>query len=146
MSDIMIIRKGKEHYAKHYYNAISMHKEGLPVGEIASKLGISYSAVYHWVKEIRKPEAGNVSDFIGFLSKNGPMPVIDIENKFPKHNELFLIAVRRNLPVKRYMMQKKYGEYSTWYYMEGHEKQLEERLEQLMDKIKEVKEKINSLK
>ena len=73
------------------------------------------------------------------------MPVVDIKNAFPKHNELFLISTRRALPVKRFMMKKKYGEYSTWYYIDGQKNQLDERINTLMEKIKEVKEKLSDL-
>jgi transcriptional regulator with XRE-family HTH domain len=140
----MAIRRGREFYSKYYSQAIALYNEGLPVREIADRLGISYSAVYHWVKGLRKPDAGNVSSFVGYLEKHGPSPVIDIKERFPKHNEIFLISVRRNLPVKRHMLVKKYGDYATWYYLAGQEKELESRLNELMTKIKDIREKLSS--
>jgi DNA-binding CsgD family transcriptional regulator len=138
------LRRGREYYGKNYEEALRLHQQGLSVSEIAKKLNISYSAVYHWVKGIRKPEAGNVNMFISYLEKNGPAPVVDVKNKFPKHNELFLIAVRRGLPVKRLMLQKKLSDYSVWYYLAGQESELEKRTDLLMEKIKEVKERLGS--
>lgn len=141
----MTIRRGREFYSKHYDEAMRLYNEGLSTRQIADKLNISYSAVYHWVKGLRKPEPGNVASFIEHLKKYGPAAVIDIKEKFPKHNELFLIAVRRNVPVKRYMLRKKYGEYATWYYVAGQEKELESRLKELMEKVKGIKEKLGSV-
>lgn len=140
----MGLRKGREFYDRHYSEAMKLHGEGLSVREIADKLGVSYSAAYHWIKGIRRPEQGNVSGFVSFLEKHGPAAVADLKEKFPKHNEVFLIATRRARPVKRYMMKKMYGDYSTWYYLEGQEAELEKRISMLMDKIKEVKEKLTS--
>ena len=142
----MNIRKGKEYYARYYDEALRLYSEGLSAADIAAKLNISYSAVYHWVKGLRKPAAGNVTAFIGHIQKNGPSAVIDIKQTFPKHNEIFLTAVRRGLPVKRYMMKKKFHDYSTWYYVEGQEKQLEISIKSLLDKVKEVKEKLFEVK
>jgi len=140
-----MLRRGREIYSKHYEEAMRLHEQGMSVQEIASKLSISYSAAYHWIKGLRKPEAGNVNEFLTYLQKNGPVPVTIIKEKFPKHNELFLIAARRALPVKRHMLVKKYGDYATWYYLQGQEKDLESRLKELADKIRQVKEKLGSM-
>jgi hypothetical protein len=138
-------RKGKEFYSEKYGPAVRMFQQGIPVSRIASELGMSYSAVYHWVRGLRKPGSGNVAGFLSHLRKNGPCAAADLKEIFAKHNELFLIASRRGLPVKRYMIQKKFGEYSTWYYVEGQEKELEMRIGALMQKIKDVKNKLSSL-
>lgn len=140
----MKMRKGREFYGKNYEEAIQLYKAGISVNEIAKKFNISYSAVYHWVKGIRKPASGNVNLFINYLKSYGPTPAIDIKDKFPKHNELFLITSRRGLPVKRMMMQKKFGEYSVWYYLIGQESELQKRTDMLMEKIKEIKQKLNT--
>jgi predicted DNA-binding transcriptional regulator len=136
------MRRGKEYYSRFYSEAIELHKSGMPVREIADKLNISYSAVYHWVKGLRQPEKGNVSEFVDLIDR-GPVAVVDIKVRFPKHNELFLIAVRRGVPVKRYMMRKKYGDYATWYYMAGQEKQLEKRTDELMDAIRKIGKRLS---
>ncbi|MCX6815555.1 MAG: helix-turn-helix domain containing protein [Candidatus Aenigmarchaeota archaeon] len=140
-----MLRRGREVYSKHYEEALRLHNQGVSVQEIAKKLNVSYSAAYHWVKGLRKPEQGNVNEFLTYLEKNGPMPVTIVKEKFPKHNELFLIASRRAMPVKRHMLVKKYGDYATWYYLEGQEKLLDSRLKELVDKVKEVKEKLGSI-
>jgi hypothetical protein len=139
------VRRGKEAYAKHYEEAIRLRDEGLSPRQISERLGISYSAVYHWTKGIRSPKQGNVAAFIAHLKKNGPCPVVDLKEEFPKHNELFLIAARRAQPVKRFMIKKLYGDYSTWYYLDGQESDLERRIDALFEKVKEVKDKLGGL-
>lgn len=139
------MRKGREFYSKHYDKAMELHKNGVPIKDIAKQLNISYSAVYHWVRGLRKPETGNINDFISFLQKHGPTPAGKIEETFPKHNELFLTASRRDLPVKRLYLGRKYQEYSTWYLLEGQEDLLKKRIEALFSKIEEYKEKLREI-
>ena len=135
-------RRGREFYSRNYEQAIELYKNGLTTREIADKLNMSYSCVYHWIKCLRKPETGNLLEFEKFLKKNGPTPVVDIKEKFPKHNELFLTASRRGMPIKRYVLSRKFGEFSTFYFIKGHEKELEKRIKELMDKYKELREKL----
>lgn len=130
-----MIRKGKEHYSSRYGSALTLHDQGMAVDDIAKKLGVSYSCAYHWVKGLRKPEAGNPSAFMKFLEENGPAPVLEVKKRFPKHNELFLICSRRGLGVKRARLERKYLEYSTWYYMEGQEGLLEKRVEEMLSRV-----------
>jgi hypothetical protein len=136
------MRRGREYYGKNYEEAMRLHQQGSSINDIAKKLNVSYSAAYHWVKGIRKPESGNVNAFADCLRSRGPTPVVDLAEKFPKHNELFLIASRRGLPVKRLMLQKKLGDYSVWYYIAGQEADLENRTNALMVKIREIKERL----
>ena len=138
------MRKGREFYSGQYDNVFKLHKKGLSVKEIAAQLGISYSCVYHWVKGLRKPESGRLSEFVDIIKK-GPISVMDIKENFPKHNELYLTASRRGISIKRYKMDKKLGDYSTWYFMEGQEDKLKQRIKELLDKYKEVKDKIIDL-
>lgn len=136
------MRRGREFYSGNYEKVISLHNKGLTVSEIASHLGISYSCAYHWVRGLRKPSGGRLNDFEGFLEKNGPVAVIEIKDKFPKHNELFLTACRRGLPIKRHVLGRRFGEYSTWYFLAGQEEKMKERIKELFDKYKELKEKL----
>lgn len=136
----MPMRRGRQLYGKKYEEALKLHSEGKSINEIATQLGISYSAAYHWIKGLRKPELGNLNDFEKYLQDNGPMPAIEIEKKFPKHNELFLMSNRRGMKIKRRVLKRRYGEYATWYYLEGHEAELEKRLEELFAKIEKVKD------
>ncbi len=138
----MQLRRGREFYGKKYDEAMRLYDQGKSVTEIAKHLGISYSAAYHWVKGLRKPESGNVNDFCTFLEKNGPAASVHVMSKFPKHNELFLMASRRGLPLKRVYLGRKYKELGTWYYVAGQEKRLEERVQELEKKIKGMKEKL----
>lgn len=134
-------RRGREFYTKEYDQAMELHSKGLSVRDISDKLGISYSCVYHWVKGLRKPESGNLTEFEKFLS-NGPKPVAEIKDRFPKHNELFLTASRRGFPIKRYAINRRFGDYSTWYFLDGQEIELKNRIKELLNQYKEVKEKI----
>ncbi len=136
------MRRGREFYSDNYSKAMDLGKQGLAPKEIASKLGISYSCVYHWIRGLRKPAPGNLKDFEKFLRRNGPTAVIDIKDKFPKHNELFLTASRRGMKIRRHVLKRKFGEYSTWYFVEGQENDLKKSLEELSEKYRQVMEKL----
>lgn len=137
-----MMRKGKEHYSEKYGDAVKLYDGGVGIKDIASRLGISYSCVYHWVKGLRKPESGNPSGFAGFVKEKGPVPVLEVKERFPKHNELFLICSRRSMGVKRAFLGRKFLEYSTWYYMEGQEKLLEERVNSVLSKVEDMKKNL----
>jgi hypothetical protein len=136
------MRRGRQLYGKLYDDAMRLHNEGKSVNEIAQQLGISYSAAYHWIKGLRTPEKGNVNEFEMYLRENGPMPVIEVEKKFAKHNELFLMANKRGLEIKRHVLARKYKQYATWYYLQGQEDLLGKRLNELFETIKDVKKKL----
>lgn len=138
------MRRGREYYGKKYEEALRLREEGKSVSEVAGILGISYSAAYHWLKGIRKPDIGKVSAFEKFLADNGPQPAEEMRDFFPKHNELFLIASRRGVPVKRMVLDNELKGYSTWYFIKGQEEQLAERVEAMLGKVKELKEKLRS--
>jgi hypothetical protein len=140
----MQIRRGREFYGKKYEEAVSLYSQGKSAKEIAQSLGISYSAAYHWVKGIRKPCPGNVNDFIAFLESNGPSAAIHVMQKFPKHNEIFLIASRRGLPVNRVFLGKKYRELSMWYYLSGQGDALKKRIDDIQKKIDDLKNRLKS--
>lgn len=139
------MRQGREIYSDKYEKALELYKQDKSVNEIAKELNVSYSAAYHWVKGLRKPEAGNVNEFVEFLRNNGPVAVFDIQERFPKHNELFLTASRRGLPLKRIVLGRKYKEYSTWYLLDGQETAAKQKIEQLFSKIKEFKNELREI-
>lgn len=141
----MPIRKGREFYGAKYEEALRLYEEGLSIKDIAKKLSISYSAAYHWIKGLRKPEKGNVNEFFQFIEKEGPVSAFSAEKKFPKHNELFLMASRRSLPMKRVYLGKKYKELATWYFVPGQESELEKRLESLFSDIEDARNKLKSI-
>jgi len=133
----MQFRTGREAYAEKYQRAIKLYADGKSITEIAAELGISYSAAYHWVKGIRKPEAGNLREFEEFLRKNGPTPVLNIKEEFPKHNELFHVAQKRGLAIKRHILSRPraFGELATWYYLAGQEAELKSRIKALLETL-----------
>lgn len=120
---------------------MEMHKNGVGIRDIASKLNMSYSAVYHWVRGLRKPDHGNINEFESTIM-NGPVAAAEINGRFPKHNELFLISAKRGLPIKRYSLGRRYGEYSAWYFAGGQEEKLKERLKEFFAKYKELRKKL----
>lgn len=136
----MPLRRGRELYSKKYEEAIKLHQQGKSINEIASALDISYSAAYHWIKGLRKPDEGNLNAFENYLKTKGPMPVIEVEKNFPKHNELFLMANKRGMNIRRTVLKRKYAKYSIWYFLDGQEDQLKERLEDLYAKIKDIRD------
>lgn len=135
------MRKGKEFYDQRFERAIKLHREGKSIVEISDLLKISYSAVYHWVKGLRKLKKGNVERFIEYLKLHGPTPAPEIP--FKKHNEIFLIAFKRGLPVKRDKINMRIlKDYSTWYYLKGQEEILKKRKNELMKKFNRLRSKI----
>lgn len=145
MQTSMAMRRGREYYSPLYEKAVALHEQGAEIKEIARQLRISYSCVYHWVRGLRKPEAGNVSSFAAFLRQSGPAAVAAVKAQFPKHNELFLIAARRGLPVKRHVLPRRFGEYATWYYVEGQEDALQARMQELYAAVRKVKEALEGM-
>ncbi|MBS3056501.1 MAG: helix-turn-helix domain-containing protein [Candidatus Aenigmarchaeota archaeon] len=139
------MRHGKEHYAEQYDKVIELYNKGMEIREIALQIGISYSAVYHWVRGLRKPEKGNPTEFVELLLKNGPMSQKDICEIFPKHNEVYLICCRRGFSVKRIQLGKKYRDYSTWYYLKGQEHEISDKINEVLQKYKEVRKKLKEM-
>jgi len=138
-------RRGKEFYGEKYSRALSLHKDGKSIKEISQILGISYSATYHWIKELRKPVAGNVNDFMHCVEVQGPISGLGVSKQFPKHNELFLIASRRGLSIKRLYLGKKYKQLATWYYLDGQEDLLKKHVEELENKISTARDRLKSM-
>ncbi|MBI2584141.1 MAG: helix-turn-helix domain-containing protein [Candidatus Aenigmarchaeota archaeon] len=138
------MRQGREIYSDKYEIAIKLYKEGIDIPEIAKRLGISYSAAYHWVKGIRKPDTGNIKEFELFLKDNGPANAADVKSRFPKHNEIFLTAKKRGIIIGRYEMKNKkfFGESATWYFLKGQEDELKARIKQMIKewKLRKVRE------
>ena len=139
------MRKGREFYSRNYEEVIKLHQKGMSVRNIAEKMNMSYSCIYHWVKGIRKPETGNLNEFEKLLKEKGPMPVAEIKEKFPKHNELFLTARRRGMPIKRYVLNRKFGDFSTFYFLNGQEKELKKAVKELFDKYRGLREKMTKM-
>jgi len=137
----MQFRIGREKYLEKYQRAIALSEAGKGIAEIAKELGVSYSSVYHWVKGLRKPEAGNLREFEEFLRKNGPMPVIDVKEKFAKHNELFHVAQKRGLAIRRHVLShpRAFGDLATWYYLAGQEDELKGKIKVLLETLSKDK-------
>ena len=137
------MRGNKEIYSTLYPKVMEAYKNGEGIDSIVKKFNLSYSCVYHWIKGLRKPKNSRLNEFFNEIKNKGPKPVKDIEEFFPKHNELFLTASKRGFPVKRLEINKRFGKYSTWYFIPGQEKKLNSEIKYLFNKYKEVLEKIN---
>jgi hypothetical protein len=133
------MRRGREVYSGKFERAVELGKQGKSVKEIARELGVSYSAAYHWVKGLRKPAAGSINEFIDYLRENGPMPAERVSERFPKHGELFLTAQKRGAGLRRHMMSRQFRGYRAWYYLDGQEGLLQQRLDELFDVIRKIK-------
>jgi transcriptional regulator with XRE-family HTH domain len=132
----MMAKIGREVYHERHAQAMELAQKGMKVADIAERLGVSYSAAYHWVKGIRVPEKGNIKGFEAMLRERGPLPAADVMEKFPKHNEIFLTGQRRGIPFRRYVLSKPraFGPLATWYYLEGQEAMLKERIMKMLKK------------
>ena len=136
------VRRGKETYTELYPKALELSKKNMSIKQIAAELGVSYSAVYAWLRTGRKPAPPTLVKFKKYLEKNGPTAAIDIKHVIPKHNDFYHIAQKRGKGIKRVMLDKRYVEYRVWYYLEGQETLLEQRLQELRKKYAKVKEKM----
>jgi predicted DNA-binding protein YlxM (UPF0122 family) len=137
----MPLRKGREVYTAKYRKSLELYKQGFSVKQIAQQLNISYSAVYHWIKGLRKPKSGQLDKFLAYV-KRAPVPQAVISNKFPKHNELYHIAISRKLPINRKILPTKFGEYRIWYYTTGQEKALKSSIQELKQKYAKLIKKL----
>lgn len=140
-----MMRKGREFYSKNYAKAMELHNSGVEMNDIAKQLNISYSAVYHWVRGLRKPDAGNINAFQKFLEQNGPAAAVEIKDRFPKHNEIFHTAVSRGSPLQRHTLERKFGEYATWYFLPCQEAALKQRIQELLEKYKDLRNKLTEI-
>jgi len=138
----MITRRGREFYSKNYATVMGLHSSGLSVTDIAKQTGMSYSAVYHWVRGLRKPDVGNVNAFEALLREKGPLAAAEIEEKFPKHNEIFHTAASRGAPLRRHTLERRFRGYATWYFLPGQESALRQRITELMDRYKELRGRV----
>lgn len=136
-----MMRKGKNFYPEKYEAAIKLMKEGKTASQISNELGISYSCAYHWIKGLRKPEQGRVEEFMSFIKKQ-PVYAGEIKSLFPKHNDLFLIASKRGLGIRRFKSSINLTDFSTWYYIDGQEKQLEEKIAFVRMRLSKIKDSI----
>jgi hypothetical protein len=139
----VFMRRGRDFYSQIYEKAVDMYQSGLSIKDIALKLNISYSAAYHWVKGLRKPKKGNIVKFLHHFQTNGPQTAAQLEKEFPKYNELFLTASRRGYKLKRYVMDLNLGKHSTWYFLEGQEKELEVKVKSILNKYNQLKKSLS---
>jgi len=139
----MQLREGREAYPEKYKRALELHAAGKGISEIATGLGVSYSAAYHWIKGLRTPSAGNLRELENALKSSGPKPVAELKEKFPKHNELFHTAQKRGVPIKRYVLAqpRAFGELATWYYLTGQENDLKERITSVLKMLTKTEKK-----
>ncbi len=135
------MRKTKEFYIEKYEKAIELWKKGLSIKNIASRLDVSYSAVYAWIKG-RKPVDSKIIKFIKFLKANGPTPLAEIKKKFPKHSEIYTTAVHRGFKILRYKLPRKFGDYSIWYLLPQQEANLKEEVEKFLKTFDKIKNRI----
>lgn len=135
------MRKTKEYYLERYEEVMKLWQQGIPIKEIASRLGLSYSAVYAWIKG-RKPKESKIIEFIEFLRKNGPTPLADMRKKFPKHSEIYFTALHRGYKILRYTLPRKFGDYSIWYLLPEQEEALKKEIEKFLRYYDETKKKL----
>jgi len=131
------IKKTKEVYIQKHQTAQELKNRGMSQAEIAKLVGISESTIYRWFKQKEKPKS-SVTDFVNWIKENGPTNTFEIKKHFPRHNALYLTAEKRGLPIRRYVISKSrvFGDYATWYYVKGHEKNLKDKIMMLLSHFK----------
>ena len=137
-----MLRKGKNFYTENYNKALELWKKGYSIKDISKELGISYSTIYFWVSKRRVPKKDKVTEFYEFLKLHGPSSAIEIKNHFGKHSELYLTAKERGIEINRYKLPKILKGYSIWYYLDGQEEELINRVKDIINKREELKERL----
>lgn len=137
-----MLRKGKNFYVENYKKAIELYNKGYNIKDIASILGISYSACYAWIFKKRTPKKDIATKFYEFLKSNGPSPIIEINKEFAKHSDIYLVAKERGFKINRYKLPRILKGYSIWYYLEGQEEELLNRVKDIINKREELKDKL----
>lgn len=137
-----MLRKGKNFYVENYKKAIELYEKGYSIKDISCKLGISYSACYSWISKKNVPKKDIVTKFYEFLKTRGPSPIIDIKKEFSKHSEIYLAAIDRGFKINRYKLPRIFKDYSIWYYLEGQEEELINRVKDIINKREEMKDKL----
>ncbi len=139
------MRKTKEFYTEKVELAKKLFEDGMSIRDVAKELGVSYSAAYHWIKGLRTPKASRLEEFRNFIKVRGPVPICDVKNKFPKHNDLYNLSSTRGIKINRLVIEKNFRggmDYGTWYFLPGQEDELAKRVEKLLKNYKLAKETI----
>ena len=142
------MRRGKEFYTDKVEIAKKLYNDGMNIKDIAKKLNIIYSAAYHWIRGLRTPKMSRLEEFRNFIKEHGPLPVCDVEEKFPKHNDLYHLASSRGIRIMRLVLGKKMkGEknYTIWYFLPGQEQEVKEKINKLLKNYKISKHIIKTL-
>lgn len=137
-----MLRKGKHFYVETYKKALELYHNGYSIKEISNILGISYSTCHAWISKKRTPKKDIVTKFYEFLKLHGPSPIMEIKKEFSKHSDIYLLAIERGFKINRYKLPRIFKEYSIWYYLEGQEKELLNRINDIINKRNELKEKL----
>ena len=128
------MKRTKEFYAERYEKVLELYRRGASIRDIASRLKLSYSCVYGWVKHAKTPRASVAEAFTEFLRRHGPAPAAEIKKFFPKHSDVFLLAKQRGFEIKRAKLPRKFKELSTWYYLPSQEAELKRRVRESLEK------------
>ncbi|MBI5332655.1 MAG: helix-turn-helix domain-containing protein [Candidatus Aenigmarchaeota archaeon] len=141
MNSVGIMRKRKDFYFQKYDRAVELHKTGKSIQNIAKELDLSYSAVYSWLNNGKRPEKDALNYFVDFLRKNGPMPAIFVKELFPSHDDLFHMAVKRGSELNRHLVKGRsvLKQSGVWYYIDGQEDELKKRVIGMLKKYNELK-------
>ncbi len=144
---VILVRRGKEFYTEKVARAKELRSKGLSIKGIADELGVSYSAVYQWLRG-NEPKKSKLEEFADYLATNGPTPVAKVERAFPKHNDLYNLAPARGITIKRLVVERNFrgGEnYGVWYFLPGQEKELINRVEKMLENFKIARKKIGEI-
>ncbi len=144
---VILVRRGKEFYTEKVARAKELRSKGLSIKGIASELGVSYSAVYQWLRG-NEPKKSKLEEFADYLTTNGPTPVAKVDRTFPKHNDLYNLAPTRGITIKRLVIERNFrgGEnYGVWYFLPGQEKELINRVEKMLENFKIARKKIGEI-
>ena len=111
-------------------------EEGKSLSQISKELGIPKSTLSYWKSKGRKKTS--LEEMEAWLEKNGPSPSYIVSMEFPKHSEIYNRSAARGGKIRKFHSSLK-GKLRDWYYLEGQEKELRERIASAMKKISMAK-------
>ena len=138
-SFVVSMKKNNDAYSGKFESAILMFNSGKSIAQISHELGIPYPTVYSWIKRGRKKTQSE--RFFEFVRNNGPLTLLDAKSEFPKHSDVLLKAVSRGYRIKKHDSGLKHP-FRFWYYVEGQEQALSEKINSLRNAITSAKNEI----
>ncbi len=134
------MKRNLDFYSEKRRKALDMFRNGFSVSEISSSLGVPYSTVYGWIN--RQGSRRTQSErFYEFVLNNGPVTIEEAKKHFPKHSDIFLKAVARGFPIRKFDSGIR-GKFRHWYFVDSQKQKLLSMVRSLAESLDKARESI----